>query len=320
MKVYHNIQEFKKIDNAVTTVGIFDGMHLGHQKIIDILLHTAKEQNTESVVVTFEPHPRLFFNPTTSQNLKIITDINEKIKLFEQYGVDNLLVIPFNEQIASLTSEQFIRQIIKDTIGTQTLFLGYDHRFGRNREGNFEYLYQKQAEFGIRVHEISKFDIDEAAVSSTRIRDYISDGDLHMATTLLGRHYTASGIVVEGRKLGRTIGFPTANINIENPYKVLPKMGVYAVAVNVDNQQYGGMLNIGLNPTVSSSNQKTTEVHIFDFDNDIYGKELTIKFLERMRDEQKFNGLQELIIQLKEDAIMAKQILSKINFFKKIDI
>lgn len=315
MNIFNNIEDFKRIDNAVTTVGFFDGVHLGHQKIINLLLKKAQDQETESVIVTFEPHPRLYFDPTASQNLKLITDIEEKINLFRNLGVHNLLIIPFDGRIANLSSEDFIEKIIIEKIGTHTLLLGHDHRFGRNREGSFEYLKQNQAKFGIQVFEISRLDIDEAAVSSTRIRTFLNNGEVSSAATLLGRNYSITGTVIEGKKLGRTIGFPTANIHIENPYKLLPKMGVYAVEVIIDEHEYGGMLNIGFNPTVNASNLKHIEVHVFDFKEDIYNKKVTLRFLSRLRDEQKFNGIEALKAQLSRDAAEAKEIYSKSKLF-----
>lgn len=315
MNIYHNIQDFKKIKNAVTTVGVFDGVHLGHQKIINLLLKKAKDTETESVIITFDPHPRLYFDPTASQNLRLITDIKEKIELFKKLGLHNLLIIPFDDRIANLSSEEFIDQVVIESIGTQTLLLGHDHRFGRNREGSFEYLKQNESKFGIQVFEISRMDIDEAAVSSTRIRTHLNNGEVHAAALLLGRNYRAQGIVIEGKKLGRTIGYPTANIHIENEYKLLPKMGVYAVEVFVEGQQYAGMLNIGFNPTTTSSIHRNIEVHIFDFQKDIYGKEIEIGFLERLRDEQKFSGLEALKAQLAKDAIEAKEICFKNKLF-----
>lgn len=315
MNIYHNIQDFKKIKNAVTTVGVFDGVHLGHQKIINLLLKKAKDTETESVIITFDPHPRLYFDPTASHNLKLITDIQEKIELFEALGVHNLLIIPFDDHIANLSSEEFIDQVVIDAIGTQTLLLGHDHRFGKNREGSFDYLKQNEAKFGIQVFEISRMDIDEAAVSSTRIRTHLNNGEVHAAALLLGRNYKAQGIVVEGRKLGRTIGYPTANVHIENEYKLLPKMGVYAVEVWVKGKQYGGMLNIGFNPTISASVHRSIEVYIFDFEDDIYGNSIDIAFLERLRDEQKFDGLDALKAQLAKDAIEAREICFKNKLF-----
>lgn len=315
MNIFNNIEDFKRIHNAVTTVGFFDGVHLGHQKIINLLLKKAQDQETESVIVTFEPHPRLYFDPTASQNLKLITDIEEKINLFRNLGVHNLLIIPFDGRIANLSSEDFIENIIIEKIGTHTLLLGHDHRFGKNREGSFEYLKQNQAKFGIQVFEISRLDIDEAAVSSTRIRNFLNNGEVGSAATLLGRNYSITGTVIEGKKLGRNIGFPTANIHIGSPYKLLPKMGVYAVEVVIDEQEFGGMLNIGFNPTVNASNLKHIEVHIFDFKEDIYNKKITLRFLSRLRDEQKFNGIEALKTQLSQDAVEAKEIYSKSKLF-----
>jgi riboflavin kinase / FMN adenylyltransferase len=319
MRVFHNIQDFNSIKNAVATVGVFDGVHLGHQKIISLLLNKAKEQNAASVVVTFEPHPRLFFDPTASQNLKLITEIEEKIILFAKLGIDNLIIMPFDSHTANLSSEEFVVDILKNQLGVQTLLLGYDHRFGRNREGSFEYLKENQNRFGMQVFEISRLDIDQAAVSSTRIRQFLQEGNCHEAQQLLNRRYSVEGIVIEGKKLGRTIGVPTANIKLENPYKLLPKMGVYAVEVIHNSTSFAGMLNIGFNPTVNSSNMKSIEVHIFDFDMDIYGQKIKLNFISRLRDEVKFDGLESLKKQLAIDAIAAREVYKKEISEKLVD-
>lgn len=311
MKVYRRIQDFKTIKNAVTTVGIFDGVHQGHQKIIELVLNKAKQNKSESVLITFEPHPRLFFDPTGSQNLKLLTDIEERIHYFESLGIDNLLVVPFDTHTANLSSEEFIQQIVKDTVGTRTLLLGYDHKFGKNREGSFEYLKENQFKFGIQVFEISQFDIDDAAVSSTRIRNYLLDGNCVDANKLLGRNYSIHGTVIEGKKLGRTINVPTANISVANAYKLIPQMGVYAVYVLHENVKFGGMLNIGFNPTVSTNHHLKIEVHIFDFNKDIYGQDIQIEFVSRLRGEIKFNSVDELKLQLQKDATSAKEHLLK---------
>lgn len=299
MKVYTNIDDFAGVKNPVVTTGTFDGVHLGHQKIISRLKDAAREEKGETVLLTFSPHPRMVLFPDDNE-LKLLNTLPEKIELLEKYGVDHLIIYPFTKEFSRLTSIEFVRNILVNSIQTKRLVIGYNHHFGRNREGSFEHLKEYGPLYGFEVEEIPAKDIDHIQISSTKIRNALLIGDVKTATAYLGHSYTLSGTVVNGKQLGRTIGYPTANIQVNDPYKLIPGDGVYAVKVKHKNTFYGGMLNIGNNPTVEGKG-KSIEVHIFDFDKTIYGDEATIYFIERLRDEVKFNNLEELKIQLAKD-------------------
>ena len=307
MNVYYGIQEFKKLENAVVTSGTFDGVHLGHQKILKRFNEVAELTNGESVVITFYPHPRSVISPD-NQIVKLLSTLEEKIELLEKSGVDNLLIIPFTREFSELSSEEFIQKILIDTIGTKTLVIGYDHRFGKNREGGFDYLKLNKEKYGFQIEEISRQDIENVGVSSSKIRKALQEGDVPSADHFLGRNYSLSGVIVKGKQLGRTIGFPTANIQVREIAKLIPLDGVYAVKVYYKDEAFGGMLNIGNRPTVDGTFQ-TVEVNIFDFDQEIYGEKLTVEFLQKIRNEQKFNGLDELKAQIAKDKITCEEIL-----------
>ena len=308
MKVYYGIQEFQKLKNAVVTSGTFDGVHLGHRKILNRLNEVAHQNNGESVVITFYPHPRSVISPD-NQNVKLLSTLDEKIELLENSGVQHLLIIPFTREFSELSSEEFIQKILVQTIGTKTLVIGYDHRFGRNREGGFDYLKANKARYGFEIEEISRQDIENMGVSSSKIRKALQEGDVPSADHFLGRNYSLSGVIVKGKQLGRTIGFPTANIQVREIAKLIPSDGVYAVKVYYKENAFGGMLNIGNRPTVDGTFQ-TVEVNIFDFDQEIYGENLAVEFLQKIRNEQKFNGLDELKAQIAKDKITCKAILN----------
>lgn len=308
MIVSHGIQEFQKLENAVVTSGTFDGVHLGHQKILKRLKEVADQNGGESVVITFYPHPRSVI-ASEAQTVKLLSTLEEKIALLEQNGVNHLLIIPFTREFSELTSEEFIQKILIDSIGTKKLVIGYDHRFGRNREGGFEYLEKNAGKYGFKIEEISRQDIENVGVSSSKIRKALSEGDVRTAEHFLGRKYAISGLVVKGKQLGRTIGFPTANVQVREIAKLIPADGVYAVKVIYNEQSFGGMLNIGNRPTVDGTFQ-TIEVNIFDFNQDIYGENLTIEFVQKVRNEQKFNGLEALKEQINRDKELIKEILN----------
>ncbi|MFC0183603.1 bifunctional riboflavin kinase/FAD synthetase [Pseudarcicella hirudinis] len=308
MIVSHGIQEFQKLENAVVTSGTFDGVHLGHQKILKRLKEVADQNGGESVVITFYPHPRSVI-ASEAQTVKLLSTLEEKIALLEQNGVNHLLIIPFTREFSELTSEEFIQKILIDSIGTKKLVIGYDHRFGRNREGGFEYLEKNAGKYGFKIEEISRQDIENVGVSSSKIRKALSEGDVRTAEHFLGRKYAISGLVVKGKQLGRTIGFPTANVQVREISKLIPADGVYAVKVIYNEQSFGGMLNIGNRPTVDGTFQ-TIEVNIFDFNQDIYGENLTIEFVQKVRNEQKFNGLEALKEQINKDKELIKEILN----------
>ncbi|MGB3587160.1 MAG: riboflavin biosynthesis protein RibF, partial [Tunicatimonas sp.] len=256
----------------VVTSGTFDGVHIGHQKILNRLQELAKEVDGETVVLTFWPHPRLVLKGDES-SLKLLNTFEEKARLLEQVGIDHLVQIPFTEEFSQLSPDEYVQRILVDQLGAKFLVIGYDHRFGRNRQGDFEYLLQNAPRFGFQVEEIPRQDIDDIGVSSTKIRQALETGDVATAHSYLGRYYDISGTVVDGDKIGRGLGFPTANISVEEKYKLIPADGIYAVHVFLEEKQFGGMLYIGNRPTLAGKN-KTIEVNIFDFDQDIYGQQL----------------------------------------------
>ena len=306
MKVYNSIDEFKNVNNPVVTTGTFDGVHLGHQKIISRLNDVAINEEGETVLLTFYPHPRMVLFPEDNE-LKLLSTQPEKIELLGKYGVQHLIIHPFTKEFSRLTSVEFVRNILVNKIKTKKLVIGYNHHFGRNREGSFEHLKEFGPLYGFDVEEIPAQDIEHVEISSTKIRNALQTGDIATATKYMGHQYSLTGIVVGGKKLGRTIGYPTANISVSDTFKLIPADGVYAVNVKHNNKMYGGMLNIGNNPTVEGKG-RSVEVNIFDFANDIYGDEITVYFIERMRDEEKFANLEELKKQLAKDKASALRI------------
>ena len=309
MNVYYGIKEFIKLENAVVTSGTFDGVHLGHQKILNRLNEVASETKGESVVITFYPHPRSVISPD-NKTINLLSTLDEKIELLEESGVSHLVIIPFTREFSELSSEEFIQKILIETIGTKTLVIGFDHRFGKNREGGFDYLKENKARYGFEIEEIPRHDLENIGISSSKIRKALNDGDVQIAEHFLGRNYSVSGVVVKGKQLGRTIGFPTANIQVREIAKLIPADGVYVVKVHYREEAFGGMLNIGNRPTVDGT-YKTIEVNIFDFDREIYGENLKVEFVQKIRNEQKFNGLEELKAQIAKDKVTCKNILSQ---------
>ncbi|MCX6186305.1 MAG: bifunctional riboflavin kinase/FAD synthetase [Bacteroidetes bacterium] len=313
MKIYNGLDNLKKIQNAVVTQGTFDGVHQAHKIILNKVKQLALEKNGESVVMTFEPHPRMVLMPD-NHNLKLLTTLEEKKELLSNEGVQNLIVIPFTIELSKLHSQEFIKQIIVDKIGTKTLVIGYDHRFGKNREGSFEHLKKYSNYYGFEVEEVSEQVVDEIAVSSTKIRKALDDGNINIASKYLGRYYSLSGTVLKGLQLGKTIGFPTANLIINNKHKLIPRDGVYAVKIIFNNKLFGGMLNIGNNPTIEGKG-RSIEVNIFNFSEDIYNQSLTLLFVDKLREEEKFNGIDALKTQLEKDKLLALEAILK-NTFK----
>jgi len=311
VKVYTNIDDFIGIKNPIVTTGTFDGVHVGHQKIIARLKTLAKEVDGETVLLTFYPHPRMVLFPEDNE-LQLINTQAEKIELLEQYGIDHLIIYPFTKEFSRLSSVEFVRNILVNTIKTKRLVIGYNHHFGRNREGSFEHLKEYGPLYGFDVEEIPAKDIDSIEISSTKIRTALLAGDVTTANTYLGHEFSICGKVVRGKQLGRTIGYPTANIQLQDKYKIIPADGVYAVKVRHNGQLYGGMLNIGNNPTIEGKG-RSIEVNIFNFNMDIYNQDATIYFIERLRDEVKFNGLGELTKQLALDKINSERILNKLQ-------
>lgn len=312
MKIHLGIKDITELKNSVVTSGTFDGVHVGHQKILARLRQVADEINGETVVITYWPHPRMVLKPWDN-SLKLLSTFPEKATLLERYGVDHLVKIPFTQEFAQMSSEEYIRVILNERVHTKKLIIGYDHRFGKNRDGGLETLQSYASQYNYEVEEIPRQDIDEIGVSSTKIRRALETGDVKTANEYLGRPYTVSGMVVHGKKLGRTIGFPTANIHIKENYKSIPADGIYAVKVCNKYKKRDGMLNIGNRPTVGGDD-KTIEVHIFDFCDDIYDSEISVEFIDIIRKEEKFDSVDQLKAQLQQDEIAVK---TKLGAYKE---
>lgn len=308
MAVHYTTDNLPTFNNAVVTIGTFDGVHAGHQVILDQVVQQARQQDGTSVLVTFHPHPRKLVFP--DQPIHVLTPLEEKISLVTATGIDEVIVVPFTQEFASLSAEEYITDFLVKKIAPKTIIIGYDHHFGNDRKGNIELLNDMKDECGFNVIEIEAQIIDEAAISSTKIRKAIAAGDVLVAREMLNRPYRINGKVVKGNQLGRTIGYPTANITLQDPEQRLPAGGVYAVKAIHDGNTYSGMLNIGYRPTVSEEKLLNTEVHLFDFDKDIYGDNISIDFIERVRHEQKFDGIDQLKQQLDNDKQACLNILS----------
>ncbi|HSI78102.1 MAG TPA: bifunctional riboflavin kinase/FAD synthetase [Lunatimonas sp.] len=304
MKIYHNFNDFQPIPHAVVTIGTFDGVHLGHQKILNRLRILADQSHGETVLITFWPHPRMVLRPD-SHNIKLLSTFEEKNRLLEEFGIDYLVSIPFTKAFSETSSEEFIHHILIEKIQTKVLVIGYDHKFGKGREGGFEHLHANQERYGFELEEIPREDIDSIGISSTKIRQALETGDVVSANNFLGRPYALRGKVIQGNQIGRSIGFPTANIEIADVNKLIPGDGAYIVQAFVEGKTVNGILNIGHRPTLSGLN-KTIEVHLFDFDRTIYGVDIDISFLEFLRPEKKFSDLAELKEQLEKDRIRAR--------------
>ncbi|MDZ7715042.1 MAG: bifunctional riboflavin kinase/FAD synthetase [Balneolaceae bacterium] len=296
--------------NSVVTVGTFDGVHAGHRVLIDTVLQKAEKRNARSVIVTFDPHPREIIDPG-DDGIKLLTSLPERCEILEELGVNLMVVIPFDRDFSLLSSEEFIRDIIYDKIGVSEFVIGYDHHFGKDREGGIDTVKEIGEDLGFEVYVVSKQEVGAQTVSSTAVRKAISEkGDVEQAAEFLQRPYRLNGVVVHGDKRGKKIGFPTANIRPQDHRKIIPKKGVYAVRVRFEENWYGGMMNIGHRPTFEGE-EEVLEVHLFKFDSDIYGKEVQVRFLSRIRDEQKFEGIEQLKAQLKNDKEMALRILGE---------
>ena len=308
MRIINNSIQARNIKNAVVTIGTFDGVHLGHQAIFKEMRRLAQEIGGETVVVTFHPHPRQVLSIGT-ERLRFICSQEEKLKKIEEFGIDNVLIIPFTKEFASTPSEDFIKDYIIDSIHPSIIVVGYDHHFGKNRMGDYEMLTQLGKQYNFRTVQVEAQDVNEVAVSSTKIRNFLWAGNVKAANELLGYPYSVTGIVVEGNKIGRTIGFPTANLDIPNEYMMINNPGVYACQTMIDGKPYNAMANTGLRPTVEdrTDGDFIIEVNIFDFNGDLYGKTLKVWFLDRIRDEEKFKGLEALKAQLEQDRKKVKE-------------
>lgn len=310
MKLHTDINSFKAI-NPVVTIGTFDGVHLGHQKVIARLKQIAKTLRGESVIFTFYPHPRLVTSPN-EKNLRLLTTLKEKIKLFEKFGIDHLIVYHFNKEFSDLTYNDFVKNILVDQLKTYCLVVGYDHKFGKDRAGGFEDLKKCASQYNFKIEKLDALSIEEDNVSSTKIRTALQNGTIKTANRYFGYKFALHGTVISGNQLGRKLGYPTANIETSDKYKIIPGYGVYAVLVDVNGNIYKGMLNIGTRPTFNkNADNRSIEVNIFDFKEDIYGAEITLTFIDKIRGERKFEEVEMLIKQLERDKIYALKILGK---------
>ena len=302
--------DYKLLSNSVVTIGTFDGVHIGHKKIINRLVNIAKQENLQAVVLTFFPHPRMVVQSDTK--IKMLNTIDEKNKLLEQQGIDHLVIKKFTKDFSRLSAQEYVRKVLVETLHVKHIIIGYDHHFGRNRTANIHDLKAFGKIYNFKVTEILAQEIDEVTISSTKIRQALNSGDVKTANTFLGYNFMISGTVVKGKGIGKTLNFPTANIRISESYKLIPKHGVYVVKTRILNTTVFGMMNIGVNPTVNGK-LRSIEIHFFDFSQDIYGVYLEIEILKRLREEQKFDSLAELEKQLLKDAVISKQFLQQIN-------
>ncbi|CDF77855.1 riboflavin biosynthesis protein RibF [Formosa agariphila KMM 3901] len=308
------VRNFNNLDSKISTVvtiGTFDGVHLGHQKILKRLINTAKETHLKSVVLTFFPHPRMVLQKDA--NIKLINTIEERSTILEQSGLDYLCVQKFSKEFSRLTAEDFVKKILVNQLRAKRVIIGYDHHFGRNRSANIDDLRKFGEQFNFEVEEISAEDVNEVAVSSTKIRKALEAGDIDKANAYLGNPFCLNGTVITGKKIGKQLQYPTANLKIEETYKLIPKHGVYVVKSEIENKTVFGMMNIGNNPTISDDSEQHIEIHFFDFDADLYGQSLQIDMLHRLRDEKKFDSVADLKLQLQQDEKDSLRYISEVN-------
>lgn len=303
MKIFHSINDFQTISGTsvkktILTLGTFDGVHFGHRKILEKVTQNTENGKYESLVLTFFPHPRMVLQEDS--NIKLLNTIDEKIALLDQIGIQNLIIHPFDENFSRLTAEEFVKNILVDKFHIHKIIIGHDHRFGRNRTANIDDLKKFGEQYNFEVEEISAQEIKEVSVSSTKIRHALHEGNMALANEYLGYAYPLTGIIVKGRQLGRTIGFPTANLKLEENFKLIPKNGAYIVQSTINFKTVFGMMNIGFNPTVEGKNQ-SIEINYFDFNEDLYGQKITVSILKRIRDEEKFESVAHLKTQLAQD-------------------
>lgn len=310
MKVHSSFDSVSQIKNPILTIGTFDGVHQGHQKIIKSLNEEAKKNGGESVLFTFHPHPKLILNPN-DQSIKLLQTQAEKIRKLERMGLDHLIVFPFTQEFSNIKAEDFIVDFLVHKLQVHTIVVGYDHQFGKNREGSLEHLVKLAQIYPFRVIEIPAHEIDEVNVSSTKIRKALLEGNINIANTYLNEAYEISGVIIKGKQLGRTIDFPTANIQIPETNKLIPKLGVYAVKVRLeDDSNHFGMMNIGVRPTISEKKEISCEVHLFDFKQNIYNQQISVYLLHRIRNEKRFASVEELKNQLQKDEQIIRNLLA----------
>jgi riboflavin kinase/FMN adenylyltransferase len=309
MEVYNDLTELPAFENAVISIGSFDGVHLGHQKILDRIKQLAADIDGKSVVITFHPHPRLVLQPESAK-IKLITNIDEKVALIESFGIDVLVVVPFTKDFLNQTPDEYIQQFLIKKFQPKYIVIGYDHKFGKNRAGDINFLKRYQLSAGFEVIEIEKQEIENITISSSKIRKALAEGDIHTTNHLLGHTFSIGGTVVRGEGIGKTLGFPTANLEPPSKYKLIPREGIYAIHIFYQDKIYDGVLYIGSRPTLESFMNRTIEVHIFDFKKDLYGDKLKIEFVDFIRGDMKFENLDALKAQMEIDAQNARDILN----------
>ena len=308
MKIYKSIDQYNESKSSVVTIGTFDGVHKGHQKVFDKVINASKLSNLSSVVLTFFPHPRIILNKYN--DVKMIDTLDEKIDHLEKIGIDHLIIHPFDKKFSLLSADQFIKEYLVDKLKLKHIIIGYDHRFGKGREASITDLKKYSSEFNFVVDEIDAQEIEKIAISSTKIRKSINEGDLETTRVYLGRFFSLTGKVVKGDGLGKQIDYPTANIKIEENYKIIPKDGVYYIKTTIDNKLYNGMMNIGHRPTIGSK-EKSIEVNLFNFNRDIYDKTISINVIKKIRDEKKFSSIEALKAQLAKDQEHCLKLINK---------
>lgn len=309
LKLFHSINDFRSTKKTILTLGTFDGVHIGHKKILEKITQNTQDGKYESLVLTFFPHPRMVLQEKSE--IKLLNTIAEKTNLLEKTGIENLVIHPFNESFSRLTAEEFVSSILVDQFHIQKIIIGHDHRFGRNRTADINDLIAFGEQYGFEVEQISAQEIKDVSVSSTKIRKALTEGDMNLANEYLDYEYFLTGTVVKGKQLGRTIGFPTANLKIEEEYKLIPKNGVYIVKSTINEKEVYGMMNIGLNPTVGGQSQ-SIEIHFLDFNQDIYDLEIAVSLLQYIREEQKFGSVTLLKEQLEDDKKTTLDFINKL--------
>ena len=308
MLVVENILEYKALKSSIVTIGTFDGVHIGHQKIITDMVKKGKKENLITILLTFFPHPRMVLQKDF--NISMIDTVEEKKKIFEKLGIEVLIIQPFTKDFSRMTAVKFTRDILVNSLKVSKLMIGYDHRFGRNREATVENLKSYGLDYNFKVNEIPAQDIESISVSSTKIRNAIASGDIKLANKFLNRSFSLSGLIIRGDSIGREIGYPTANLKILENYKLKPQNGVYLVRTKIKKQIYFGMMNIGVRPTVGGTN-KSLEIHFFNCKDNIYGKNVSIEIIKKIRDEEKFSSIDQLKIQLKKDEQFCLKLINK---------
>jgi len=310
VNVFNSVQAFNSTKKTIVTLGTFDGMHIGHQAILNKLKLQKKIYGYQTLVLTFFPHPRMVLK--TDHQISLLNTIDERVKLIDHFGIDHLVVQEFTQDFANLSAEEFVKTVLVDQFNIGKIIIGYDHRFGKNRSADIHDLIEFGKKYHFDVEQISAEELNDVSVSSTKIRNALNVGNVALAKTYLGYPYMVSGKVVSGKQLGRTIGYPTANIQVAEDYKLIPAIGVYVVGVTVKGKDFYGMLSVGTNPTVGGT-EKTVEVYIFDFNDTIYNEEITVRFLTKIRDEEHFGSIDLLIEALKNDEVFSRNFISNMD-------